>query len=64
MVVIVTGYTLFVSSQYDVLFTLANQRFDEVCWHNMHIHEHRSSGRAGGTVKQLRTMETCKKQKK
>jgi len=35
--VIVTGYTLFVTSQYDVIFTFANQRFGEVCWHNMHI---------------------------
>jgi len=31
MVVIVTGYTLFVTSQYDVIFTFANQRFGEVC---------------------------------
>jgi len=37
MVVIVTEYTLFVTSQYDVIFTFANQRFGEVCWHNMHI---------------------------
>jgi len=29
--VIVTGYTLFVTSQYDVMFTFANQRYDEVC---------------------------------
>jgi len=35
MVVIAPGYTLFVTSQYDVIFTFANQR--EVCWHNMHI---------------------------
>jgi len=32
MVVIVTGYTLFVTSQYDVIFTFANQRFGEICW--------------------------------
>jgi len=31
MVVIVTEYTLFVASQYDVIFTFANQRFGEVC---------------------------------
>jgi len=31
MVVIVIGYTLCVTSQYDVLFTFANQRFGEVC---------------------------------
>ena len=37
MVVIVTGYTLLVTSQYDLIFTFANQRFSEVCWHNMHI---------------------------
>jgi len=24
-------------SQYDVMFTFANQHYDEVCWHNMHI---------------------------
>jgi len=29
MVVIVTGYSMFVTSQYDVIFTLANQRFGE-----------------------------------
>ena len=37
MVVIVTGYTLFVTSQYDVMFTFANQCFGEVCWHKVHI---------------------------
>jgi len=47
MVVIVTGYTLFVTSQYDVIFTFANQRFGEVCWHNMSIQRRRSSGREG-----------------
>jgi len=31
MVVIVTGYTLFVTSRYDVVFTFANQYFAEVC---------------------------------
>jgi len=36
MVVIVSGYTLFVTSQYDVIFTFANQHFGEVCWHNVH----------------------------
>jgi len=30
MAVIVTGYTLFVTLQYDVIFTFANQRFGEV----------------------------------
>jgi len=47
MVVIVAGYTLFVTSRYDVIFTFASQRFGEVCWHNMHIQGRRSSGRAG-----------------
>jgi len=37
MVVIVIGYRLFVTSQYDVIFTFLNQHFGEVCWHNMHI---------------------------
>jgi len=37
MVVIVTGCTLFVTSQDDVIFTFANHCFGEVCWHNMHI---------------------------
>ena len=63
MVVIVTGYTLFVTSQYDVIFTFANKRFGEVCWHNMHIQGCRSSGWLGGAVKQLRAMETCQIQK-
>jgi len=31
MVAIVTGYTLFVTSQYDVIFTFANKRFGLVC---------------------------------
>jgi len=30
LVVTVTGYTLFVTSQYDVVFTFAKQRFGEV----------------------------------
>ena len=34
---IVTGYTLFVTSQYDLIFTFPNQRLGEVCWHNMQI---------------------------
>jgi len=45
MAVIVTGCTLFVTSQYDDIFTLANQRFVEVCWHTMHIQGRWSSGR-------------------
>ena len=56
MLVIVTGYTLFVTSQYDVIFTFANQRFCDISWHNMHIQGRRSSGRAGGAVKQLRAI--------
>jgi len=44
-VVIVTRYTMFVTSQYDVILTFANQRFGEVCWHNVHIQGRRSSGR-------------------
>jgi len=35
MVVIVNGYTLFVTSQYGVIFTFANQRFGEVCRQNL-----------------------------
>ena len=31
MVVIVAGYTLFVTSQNGVIFTFAKQRFGEVC---------------------------------
>jgi len=31
MVVIVTGYALFVTLQYDVIFTFANKHFGEVC---------------------------------
>jgi len=33
----VAVYTLFATSQSAVIFTFANQRFGEVCWHNMHI---------------------------
>jgi len=29
-IVVVTGYMLFMKSQYDVIFTFANQHFDEV----------------------------------
>ena len=60
---VVTGYTLFVTSQHDVIFAFTNQRFGEVCWHNMHIQGRRSSGRAGGAVKMLGAMETYNKQK-
>jgi len=45
MVIIVTEYTLFVTSKYDVIFTFANQRFGGVCWRNMRIQGRRSSGR-------------------
>jgi len=31
MVVSVTGHTLFVTLQYDIIFPFANQRFGEVC---------------------------------
>jgi len=31
MVVIVTGYMMFVTSQHDVILTFANQHFGEVC---------------------------------
>ena len=37
MVVIGTGYTSFVTSQYDVMSTFADQRLGEVCWHTMNI---------------------------
>jgi len=45
MVVIVTRFTMFVTSQYDIIFTFVNQRFGEVCWQNVHIQGRRSSGR-------------------
>ena len=45
MVVIVTRFTMFVTSQYDVIFTFVNQRFGEVCWHNVHVQGRRSRGR-------------------
>jgi len=38
-------WMLFVTSHYDVIFTFANQRFGEVCSHNMHIQGHGRSGR-------------------
>jgi len=31
VVVIATGYTLFVTSQYDAIFKFANQPFGDVC---------------------------------
>jgi len=31
MEVIVSGYTMFVTSQYDAMVTFANQRFGEFC---------------------------------
>jgi len=31
IVVIVLGYTLFVMSQYDIIFIFANQHFNKVC---------------------------------
>jgi len=37
MVVIVAGYTLSVTPQYDVIFTFANRSFGEGCSYNMHI---------------------------
>jgi len=43
MVVIVTGYMSIVTSQHDVILPFANQRFAEVCWHNMHIILHAPS---------------------
>jgi len=33
----VTGYALFVTSQYDVILAFAKQSFGEVCSHNMPI---------------------------
>jgi len=36
-VVICTWCALFVTSQNDVIVLFPNQRFGEVCWHNMHI---------------------------
>ena len=62
MVVIVTGYKLFVTSHCDVI-QVCNQCFVEVCWHNMHISRRRSRGKAGGAVKHFRAMETYEKQK-
>ena len=32
----VSGFTLFVTSHNDVIFTFATQDFGEVCGHNMH----------------------------
>ena len=37
MVVMVTRYTLFATSWYDVIFAFVYQRFGEVCWRNLHI---------------------------
>ena len=40
MVFIYFWFALFVTSQFDVIFMLPNQRFGEFCWHNMHIRLH------------------------
>ena len=40
MVVIFIWCALFVTSQFDVILMFPNQRFGEVCWHNMHIFLH------------------------
>jgi len=61
MVVIVTEYTLFATSQYDVVFTFANQRFGEV-FDTTCIFRNAGAA-AGGSVKEFRAMETYKKQK-
>jgi len=45
IMVIVNGYTLFVASLCYVIITFTDQRFGEVCSHNMHIQGRRSSGR-------------------
>ena len=37
MIITVTAFTLFVTSQHDFIFTFASQRFGKVCWHNLHI---------------------------
>jgi len=37
MAAIVISYTLFLTSQFDVIFTFANQLFGEFRWHNLHI---------------------------
>jgi len=33
---LVQDHTLFVTSQFDIIFMFPNQRFGEVCWHKMH----------------------------
>jgi len=40
MVVICIWCALFVTSQFDVISMFPNQRFGDVCWHNMHIFLH------------------------
>ena len=40
MVVICIWFALFVTSQFYVISMFPNQRFGEVCWHNMHIFLH------------------------
>ena len=37
MVVIFIWCALFVTSQSDVILMFPNQRFREICWHNMHV---------------------------
>ena len=62
MVVIVSGYTLFVTSQYDVIFKFVTnvlaKFFDTTC-----VFSDAGEAVGRGAVKQFRAMETCKKQK-
>jgi len=47
---LVTGFTLFVTSQYDFRFTVPDQCFDKFCFtQHPHIHGRRSSGREGSS---------------
>jgi len=40
LLLLVTRCALFVTSPYGVIFPFPNQRFGDVCWHNMHTIQH------------------------
>jgi len=64
MVVIVTGYTLFVTSQYNVIFRFAMNVLAKFVHITCVFRDAGAAVGQGGTVKQLRAIGTYKKTKK
>jgi len=61
MVIIVTGYTLFATSQYDVIFRFATKFLGKFVDAKCIFSD--AGAAAGGAVKQFRAMETYQTQK-